>query len=602
MAYEFVDPPHGLSYAAPAVDFGILGNLGNTYRQAQDQARQAAVADAFKDQPLPLDPATGLPDYGKIMQVLASKGGVDAITRLAPAATEQALLGQAQKPSPFFSPAAPPAGGQTAAPPVSPPGPSAAPQSLPAPPAAASTGYVPMQNASGSVVDIVSSRLPQDSQTTGAVIANIARAAGVDPNAALTPEQSARVTRLADAYAARTGGARTASAAPASAPPQSPNAQVASRFPTDLPPAIPRSAVAAGAAAPSTPVQAGPAAATAPASAPVAQAGPPADAGGQRLVPAVPLPPGFKQGQEQQAIIALRAEAARRATNPYDKQAPALIDWANRIENSLQPVKVGQYDTIVSPTGQTIYQGPMAKSLSSGTGTLSGTALEGAAQRYYQTGQFPSGMTRDTPTNRVDRANIQNLAYDLAAQDGLGPADLPRKWQEYRAEGVGLSAGARTAAVREKNLDLILRVTDAAIPAALEQSAKVWRTGIVPVNKIIQAGQVMTSDAELRSFGMANLQLAEGWARAMNPTGVMRESDRDKALDFLSTADSPETYRRLVMQLKTQITRERDSIRSGGPMREGDSAPAPGVSASSAGGGNVVRWERGPDGKLRPAQ
>jgi hypothetical protein len=145
-------------------------------------------------------------------------------------------------------------------------------------------------------------------------------------------------------------------------------------------------------------------------------------------------------------------------------------------------------------------------------------------------------------------------------------------------------------------------VTDAAIPAALEQSEKVWRTGFVPLNKIIQRGEVMTSDPELRAFGMANLQLAEGWARAMNPTGVMRESDREKALEFLTTADSPATYRRLVKQLETQIKRERDSIRKGEPMRQGDTAPAPGVSASSESSGNVVRWERAPDGSLRKAQ
>ena len=59
---------------------------------------------------------------------------------------------------------------------------------------------------------------------------------------------------------------------------------------------------------------------------------------------------------------------------------------------------------------------------------------------------------------------------------------------------------------------------------------------------------------------MANLQLAEHWARAMNPTGVMRESDRDLALGFLSTADSPQTYARAVAQLKKQIEREKGAV------------------------------------------
>jgi hypothetical protein len=58
------------------------------------------------------------------------------------------------------------------------------------------------------------------------------------------------------------------------------------------------------------------------------------------------------------------------------------------------------------------------------------------------------------------------------------------------------------------------------------------------------------------------LQLAEHWARAMNPTGVMRETDRDHcSRSFLSTADTKDTYRQVVDQLKTQITRERDAVR-----------------------------------------
>jgi hypothetical protein len=174
---------------------------------------------------------------------------------------------------------------------------------------------------------------------------------------------------------------------------------------------------------------------------------------------------------------------------------------------------------------------------------------------------------------------ISNKAADILVNEmGMTPAEaashVSQKLQAFKAAGVGQNAGARTEGTREANLDMILRVTDAAIPAALEQSAKVWRTGIVPVNRIIQRGQIMASDPELRSFGMANLQLAEGWARAMNPTGVMRESDRDKALDFLSTADSEPTYRRLVGQLRTQIQRERDGVHAG---RGGTTTPEPGA-------------------------
>jgi hypothetical protein len=165
--------------------------------------------------------------------------------------------------------------------------------------------------------------------------------------------------------------------------------------------------------------------------------------------------------------------------------------------------------------------------------------------------------------------------------------------QAFQARQAEMSAEGRTKGTREANLDIILRVTDSAIPAALDASEKVPRGSFVPLNQIIQKGKVATSDPALMQFGMANLQLAEGWARAMNPTGVMRESDRDKALSFLSTATSKETYKVLVEQLRTQIQRERAAIQSGKQPAVSAPGETPSASESTGAGwtdlGNGVR-------------
>lgn len=163
---------------------------------------------------------------------------------------------------------------------------------------------------------------------------------------------------------------------------------------------------------------------------------------------------------------------------------------------------------------------------------------------------------------------VRNRAADILVNErGMTPDEaathLGGQLQKFKSTQIGQNQWARTSATREANLDLILKATDAAIPAALEASDQVSRTGFVPLNKIIQKGQVMVSDPNLRRFGMANLQLAEHWARAMNPTGVMRESDRDLALGFLSTADSNSTYKQVVQQLRTQIDREKTAVRGG---------------------------------------
>jgi hypothetical protein len=226
----------------------------------------------------------------------------------------------------------------------------------------------------------------------------------------------------------------------------------------------------------------------------------------------------------------------------------------------LRPVSGGPADPTTIATQAEAKQG----------GGMGDGAVEIAARRLRE-GDLSALMNigRGAQASR-DLGRIQNKMADiLVKEDGLSMADAAKKVstavQSFKASQTGQNAEARTGATREANLNLILKATDAAIPAALEQSEKVARTGWVPLNKIIQHGEVMTSDPELKKFAMANLQLAEHWARAMNPTGVMRESDRDKALSILSTADSKDTYRQMVGQLKTQITRERDAVKGSIP-------------------------------------
>lgn len=203
----------------------------------------------------------------------------------------------------------------------------------------------------------------------------------------------------------------------------------------------------------------------------------------------------------------------------------------------------------------------------------------------------------------ADLKAITNKSSEILTNEmGMTPteaaAHLLKKQQEYDAQGQGLRAEARTTGVREANLNLILKAADAAIPAALEASDRVSRTGWVPINKIVQGGQVMASDPDLKKFGMANLQLAEHWARAMNPTGVMRESDRDKALSFLSTADSKETYREAVGQLRTQIERERDAVRSTRGMATMPGVVEPSTSPKGAPAPGAYVWS--PNGGVQP--
>jgi hypothetical protein len=204
-----------------------------------------------------------------------------------------------------------------------------------------------------------------------------------------------------------------------------------------------------------------------------------------------------------------------------------------------------------------------------------------------------SFLQQARPPRSAAGMSVEAFKRDFRQQNGRDPTGT--EIQDFNARQAEVSSAARTKGSREANLDIILRVTDSAIPAALQASENVPRGSFVPLNKLIQGGQVATSDVNLGKFAMANLQLAEGWARAMNPTGVMRESDRDKALSFLSTATSKETYKALVEQLRTQIQRERAAIESGktSAISAPGAAETPSVSESTGAGwtdlGNGVR-------------
>jgi hypothetical protein len=604
-----VNAPGGVNYAAPLMNFSNFSNWAadDPYKKIFDQQAQQLnqqaiqkgqnqldLSTTFKGG-LPIDPATGQIDYKKAVSMLAQKGDIGALWKGADAMLSQSATNM----SPLLAPTS---GGQPA------PG-GAAPASIPARPLPPPPAGTPQgDTGSGTITDIVTDRMPNQDTTTGQTILKLSQVLGIDPNVPLTPGQLKRAQVLLNRYAPASGGdvggapkpqagddgatasfdSRFAAAGGGNLPP---SANAVSPAPSSAPPRQPAGLAPAAGAPPPAPVQGAPQGAPAPGPQAVppqpAPAGPqggpgqpaPQAATGQPApqpqgMPQVPLPNGYTD--PQQAILALRREAARLSANPRAAgQVAELNNWAQRIETSLQPLSVGSTTTLVDPrTMKPIYQGPGAVMMG-GAGAGSAPTLDADAERYRQTGTLPPNMGRGIQGQQQSTA-IRQRAAEMEIGSGGDPSTWPEKWQQFKAQGSAASAGARVGATREANLKLILQVANAAVPAAIEQSEKVGRTNWVPLNKIIQKGEVMSSDPELRSFGMANLQLAESWARAMNPTGVMRESDREKALEFLNTADSPATYKRLVQQLQVQMQRELDAIDTNRGGSAGTKTPEPG--------------------------
>jgi hypothetical protein len=310
----------------------------------------------------------------------------------------------------------------------------------------------------------------------------------------------------------------------------------------------------------------------------------PTPAGYQRVpgtaaVPAVPGSGSFP------GVDAVPAGSPRLTFQPGGPEDPATIqsqaaakakaDAANP-SYSTTPI-YGQDTDPSSPTyGKTVIMqagkdgGLVRSKLPDGVGLPSGASdgsLASRASRYLDTGNETLINRRSFGAGQQGQQQFDALQNEIERQRvarGMRPDEVSANAVAYKAKMAGASAGARTRANREENLNMILEVADAAVPAALEASQKIPRGMMVPLNQLIQKGQVMTSNADLNDFGIANLQLAEGWARAMNPTGVMRDADRDKALERLNLGLETGTYERAVKQVQKQITRERDAIHVGG--------------------------------------
>lgn len=592
-----VATPAGASYMAPLLNFQQFANWPDDYsrgvhnqqqtvandQQAQTTAQQQQInQQRIQQGQQQLDLAgsfkqSGVPsDYMQLFNRFMQAGDYDDAMKLVPMIQQQ----QAGN-----TPLLPPQGGHGAPPQAASGPPASQPASVPARSLPAPAANSPQgDSGSGTLVSIVTAKLPEQNMTTGQTIMKIAEVMAkdgvpIDPNAQLTEAQQKRAKILLQKYAPEVAGGGAPAADSGTLPPSANAVSAAPKVTRTPPPAVaPAGGAAAAPAAPQGQPMPPPVQSQQP------QGGP--------IVPQVPLPPDPRTGQPmtdpQAAAQMLRQRAAQiESANPKVKpKADELRDWATRIEGSIAPIKVSPNETIVDPrTGKPLYQGAGAAALANPPATL-----DADAERYRQTGTLPPNMGRGMQGEAQSKA-IRARAAELEIQAGGDPAQWSTKWQDFKAAGVGKSTAERTKAGREENLNLILKAADAAIPAALEASRALPRGQYVPLNKLIQKGEIMSSDPRLVEFGMANLQLAEHWARAMNPTGVMRESDRDKALMFLDTGYSNNTYERAVMQLQKQITRERDAVRGGGTILKNDKAPDPGDTTATKGttpGG--VKW------------
>lgn len=265
----------------------------------------------------------------------------------------------------------------------------------------------------------------------------------------------------------------------------------------------------------------------------------------------------------EQATIELQLAAQK-----FDDQAMAT---AARTKNSLVVAQL--YDKQVQALEQ-------LKTSGAQVATQRRAAMQAEAQAFIQStpditekmrrGDIPppSRTPRDTAAGYVDR-----LRLDILSQDPNFQYDLfDRKQRERRipiaAEQAGATAAARTSAVAGTNIELVMRAAGPVIENAAEKARAVPATAFPALNRILQTASENIGDPALRDFQIANLELAEALARAMNPrSSVIAVATMNRAIEYLSTADSPEAYDRVLRNISRFVQREFDVV---GQQRRGE--------------------------------
>jgi hypothetical protein len=178
-------------------------------------------------------------------------------------------------------------------------------------------------------------------------------------------------------------------------------------------------------------------------------------------------------------------------------------------------------------------------------------AIESRAQAIAEY-KLPPITNPRQPLDRQTMARVMELNPDYSA---------PR----YQGD----VSGERSVGTRNAQMENISRKLASLVPDAIAASDAVPRGSWVKLNEYIQAVRRGVSNPPIAAFDTQNLALAELWARAMKPTGVLDVDLQRRALENLSTAKSPQAYRTILNQMVREIQREFKATqeqRAGTPM------------------------------------
>lgn len=222
-----------------------------------------------------------------------------------------------------------------------------------------------------------------------------------------------------------------------------------------------------------------------------------------------PAAPKTAQTPEQVAFEQFRAN------NPRITDAEAL-EWKQKWEQGVSKAKA-------EGRGQAV-----------GETSLTGGALDIAADSYLKNGTFPPGLTRDTPGARQDRAAIMNRAEELRNERNI--TDVPSYRQKFKAQQIALQrfeSGPQGNIIRSMNV-----VTDH-VNTLLGLAKAMDNKDIQGYNRLANWWRQQTGSELPTNFDAARRIVGAEIIKALGVAGAGTESERAEAASLVSRASSP---------------------------------------------------------------
>jgi hypothetical protein len=142
---------------------------------------------------------------------------------------------------------------------------------------------------------------------------------------------------------------------------------------------------------------------------------------------------------------------------------------------------------------------------------------------------------------------------EVAKEQGLSAQDVARQQAEFQ----GFVQGEKTLGTRQAQIDMTSTVLDQFVPLAKDASAAFKRSGIKSVNDLEIAIKSRTASPELRKAAAATNAVINAYGRAINPSGVGNERDKEEARKILDMAFATEDYDAAANQILMEIGAEK---------------------------------------------